>query len=99
MAEFLADESVKSRLLAEQQWMEGRPAYTWARAVETARFIRRLGAGCGCRKCRWTLWNLLQVDGCCPDCPRSCDVQPFLVDFVMLYHVMLCLVHEMHEIC
>lgn len=45
VAEFLADESVKSRLLAEQQWMEGRPAYTWARAVETARFVRRLGAG------------------------------------------------------
>ncbi len=45
VAKFLADESVKSRLLAEQQWMEGRPAYTWARAIETARFIRRLDAG------------------------------------------------------
>ena len=56
MAEFLADESVKSRLLAEQQWMEGRPAYTWARAVETARFIRRLGAGdVGSR------WKLMDV--------------------------------------
>lgn len=45
VAKFLADESVKSRLLAEQQWMEGRAAYTWARAVETARFIRRLDPG------------------------------------------------------
>eukprot|EP00913_Durusdinium_trenchii_P000794 g741.t1 len=44
VAEFLADESVKSRLLAERQWMEGRSTYTWARAVETAKFIRRLGA-------------------------------------------------------
>jgi len=45
VAKFLADESVKSRLLAEQQWMEGRAAYTWARAIETARFIRRLDPG------------------------------------------------------
>ncbi|CAJ1340644.1 unnamed protein product [Effrenium voratum] len=45
VAQFLADESVKSRLLTEKQWMEGRQGYSWARAVETARFIRRLGAG------------------------------------------------------
>ncbi|CAE7205665.1 Washc4, partial [Symbiodinium necroappetens] len=45
VAEFLADESVKSRLLADKQWMQGRSCYTWARGVESAKVIRRLGAG------------------------------------------------------
>ncbi|CAE7467141.1 WASHC4, partial [Symbiodinium pilosum] len=45
VAEFLADESVKSRLLADKQWMQGRSCYTWARGVESAKIIRRLGAG------------------------------------------------------
>eukprot|EP00931_Biecheleriopsis_adriatica_P019704 TRINITY_DN13361_c0_g1_i2.p1 TRINITY_DN13361_c0_g1~~TRINITY_DN13361_c0_g1_i2.p1 ORF type:complete len:1202 (+),score=292.24 TRINITY_DN13361_c0_g1_i2:38-3643(+) len=45
IAEFLADESVKSRLLADQTWLEGQTCYTWARALDTARFMRRLGAG------------------------------------------------------
>ncbi|CAE8687170.1 unnamed protein product, partial [Polarella glacialis] len=84
VAEFLGDESVKSRLLADRQWLEGnknnknnnnsnnnnnnsnnnnnnnnknsnnnnhnnnskisKPGYTWARAMETARFVQRLGA-------------------------------------------------------
>lgn len=47
VAEFLADESVKSRLLADQLWVEEQRAngkgYSWARALETAKFIRRLG--------------------------------------------------------
>lgn len=57
VADFLADESVKSRLLADQHWAErqrtgqgsahgsGSAGFTWSRAAETARFIRRLGAG------------------------------------------------------
>jgi len=45
VAEFLSDEQVKSRLLADRKWMEGRLCYTWAHATETARYLRRLGAG------------------------------------------------------
>ena len=44
VAEFLADESVKSRLLSEQQWMASQKSYDFARAMEAQRFLRRLGA-------------------------------------------------------
>lgn len=48
VTEFLADESVKSRLLSDAGWLESERAshrgYTFARALETAKFIRRVGA-------------------------------------------------------
>ena len=52
VVEFLSDESVKSRLMADARWVEERhqigarqdgASYTWNRALETAAFLRRLG--------------------------------------------------------
>eukprot|EP00929_Paragymnodinium_shiwhaense_P087037 TRINITY_DN47360_c0_g1_i1.p1 TRINITY_DN47360_c0_g1~~TRINITY_DN47360_c0_g1_i1.p1 ORF type:complete len:1285 (+),score=290.81 TRINITY_DN47360_c0_g1_i1:32-3856(+) len=44
---FLANEAVRSRLLADQIWMQeqlaAKKGYSWNRALETARHIRRLG--------------------------------------------------------
>jgi len=47
VAEFLSDESVKSRMLADAFYMEQRKAkkagYEWSHAMQTARFMRNLG--------------------------------------------------------
>jgi len=52
VVEFLSDESVKSRLMADARWVEerhqtgarqGGALYTWNRALETAAVLRRLG--------------------------------------------------------
>ena len=52
VVEFLSDESVKSRLMADARWVEERhqtgarqdgALHTWNRALETAAFLRRLG--------------------------------------------------------
>merc|ERR1712137_336273 len=43
----MGDENIKSRLLSDEQWLllqSGRKEYTWDRAEETLRFIRRLGS-------------------------------------------------------
>lgn len=43
VVEFLNDEAVKSRMLTDKQWLVDQRTYTWSRAVETARFVRKLG--------------------------------------------------------